>query len=492
MHPPSEGRVPRVLVVFTQSKAQAPTTQLITRQCLPWHLSFMLHPIMHPLCSFASLALFLTLATPAAAASEPTWWKGNLHTHTLWSDGDGFPEMVTDWYYSHGYHFLALSDHNVLNMGERWMDLARVAARAQNTSTNEHLPKPRTAFADYLQRFGPHWVETRPNPTNGQTQVRLKPLDECRTLFERPGRFLMIPAEEITHQALNGRAIHIGAVNILETIMPRDGATVRETIQNNLRAVLDSAARTRQQVLIHVNHPNYKWGVTAEDLAAIVDEPFFEVWNGVQGDNDPGDDRHPSTDEMWDIANTLRLAQFQASPLYGLANDDSHDYQGSKTRALPGRAWIMVRARFLTPESIIQAMRRGDFYASTGVMLDDVQRDAAAGQIRLRIHPQRGETFVTRFIGTRRGVSLAGRPRLDADGHLLEATLDYRTSTGPQIGEVLKEERGLHPHYAMRGDELYVRAVVTSSGRPTVPSTEYPCKRAWVQPVLGPEIHPAR
>lgn len=26
------------------------------------------------------------------------WYKGNLHTHTLWSDGDDFPEMVADWY----------------------------------------------------------------------------------------------------------------------------------------------------------------------------------------------------------------------------------------------------------------------------------------------------------------------------------------------------------------------------------------------------------
>ena len=43
------------------------------------------------------------------------------HTHSLWSDGNGFPEMVADWYKSNGYHFLALSDHNVLSQGERWM-----------------------------------------------------------------------------------------------------------------------------------------------------------------------------------------------------------------------------------------------------------------------------------------------------------------------------------------------------------------------------------
>ena len=42
------------------------------------------------------------------------WYRGNLHTHTYWSDGDEFPEMVLDWYKSNGYDFIALSDHNTL------------------------------------------------------------------------------------------------------------------------------------------------------------------------------------------------------------------------------------------------------------------------------------------------------------------------------------------------------------------------------------------
>src|SRR4051812_44910849 len=70
------------------------------------------------------LSVFLVLvsilagacAGPAAAAQGPEkrWYKGNLHTHSLWSDGDDFPEMIADWYRARGYDFLALSDHNVL------------------------------------------------------------------------------------------------------------------------------------------------------------------------------------------------------------------------------------------------------------------------------------------------------------------------------------------------------------------------------------------
>jgi predicted metal-dependent phosphoesterase TrpH len=69
----------------------------------------------------AMLLVCLIAVGAASAQTGPRWWKGNLHTHTFWSDGDDFPEMVVQWYQTHGYHFLALSDHNVLSQGQRWM-----------------------------------------------------------------------------------------------------------------------------------------------------------------------------------------------------------------------------------------------------------------------------------------------------------------------------------------------------------------------------------
>ena len=42
------------------------------------------------------------------------WFKGNLHTHTLNSDGDSLPDEVVRWYRAHGYQFLVLTDHNFL------------------------------------------------------------------------------------------------------------------------------------------------------------------------------------------------------------------------------------------------------------------------------------------------------------------------------------------------------------------------------------------
>ncbi len=43
---------------------------------------------------------------------DGTWLRGNLHTHTTNSDGKLTPDEVVDLYAGHGYHFLAISDHD--------------------------------------------------------------------------------------------------------------------------------------------------------------------------------------------------------------------------------------------------------------------------------------------------------------------------------------------------------------------------------------------
>lgn len=390
----------------------------------------------------------LRLSGSAADTADLRWWKGNLHTHTFWSDGDDFPDMVADWYRNRGYHFLALSEHNVLSRGERWVP-ARSLYRKAGVD----------ALAKYRKRFGDGWVEMRGNEAEGTLEVRLKPLDEVRALVEERERFLMIESEEITGAAADGKQLHMNATNIGDLVPFVPGATIRDTMIRNLVAVEEQSRRTGRDTLLHVNHPNYHYGVTAEDLAAVVPERFFEVWNGVDNDNDPGDSEHPDTERMWDIANVLRMTRYGGRPLYGLATDDSHDHHGNKTRALPGRAWVMVRARHLTPASLIGAIRAGDFYSSTGVALDEIVWDAKRRSLSLRIQQVAGEQFATRFIGGRRG--------------------------SPE-GVLLAEVKGAAPSFTVPvadKDLLYLRAVVTSTGTPEVPSSEHPYKRAWTQPV---------
>ena len=86
------------------------------------------------------------------------------------------------------------------------------------------------------------------------------------------------------------------------------------------------------------------------------------MYNGHPAVNHRGDTTRPGVEKIWDLANTIRLADLAADPLYGLASDDAHNYHGGGAK--PGRGWIMVQADALNAEALIQAMRAGRFYAS--------------------------------------------------------------------------------------------------------------------------------
>src|SRR5213075_3272640 len=63
------------------------------------------------LARMSPASAFAQVSSPKPQAS---WYKGNLHTHTLNSDGDSTPDDVAKWYREHGYRFLVLTDHNFL------------------------------------------------------------------------------------------------------------------------------------------------------------------------------------------------------------------------------------------------------------------------------------------------------------------------------------------------------------------------------------------
>ena len=51
------------------------------------------------------------------------------------------------------------------------------------------------------------------------------------------------------------------------------------------------------------------------------------------------------------------------------------------------------------------------------------------------------------------------------------------------MGKTFATVEGMKPRYTLKGDELYVRAIVTSSKPPEVPSYENQRPQAWTQPV---------
>ena len=102
----------------------------------------------------------------------------------------------------------------------------------------------------------------------------------------------------------------------------------------------------------------------------------------------------------------------------------------------------MVRADTLTAPAILGGIRRGDFYASTGVTLRELSITPRGIRLSIARPANDDRQFTTEFIG--RG------------------------------GRVLSTVRGMDAEYAVKGDEGYVRArVFDSNGR-----------RAWTQAVM--------
>lgn len=417
------------------------------------------------------LSFFAVLLFPILLpADDLRWFKGNTHTHSLWSDGNDFPEMISAWYKDQGYQFLCMSDHNTLAAGERWISEAAIEKKKIALG-----PK---VLDKYRQRFGNEWVETRTND-QGDLEVRLKTLEEYRKKLEEADRYLLVQAEEVS--AAFGKApIHINAVNLSEIIQPRkDVQSIRETMRQNLQMIAEQAVKTGRPILAHINHPNFKWALTADDLAHVIEDRFFEIYNGHPGIYYGGDPARADSahERIWDIANSIRIAELKQPPLFGVGTDDSHNYHGGSTT--PGRGWVMVRAAKLDANSLVEAMQRGDFYASTGVTLDEVSFDETTRTLRLKIHPQPGVTFHTEFRGTLknydRAVKEVSAPASDPQ--------PLRLQHSDEIGKLLASNAGLEPTYKLTGEELYVRAIVISDQVMTNPPAPDHLQKAWTQPV---------
>jgi hypothetical protein len=410
------------------------------------------------------LLLCLLLATQVIADDSPRWWKGNLHTHSLWSDGDDYPEMIADWYKSRGYHFLGFTDHNTLHNSNKWVSIEKNKGGVK-------------AFDKYAAKFGEAWVNTREDEKAGK-QVRLKRFAEYHGRFDEPGKFLLIQCEEISDRHLTA-PIHVNAHNLRERILPQGGDSMVDVMQRNVDAVFAQRERTGQPMIPHINHPNFGWAITAEELMQVKREKFFEVYNGHPSVHNEGDATRAGLERVWDIVLTKRLGELGLEVMYGLATDDGHAYhEMSIKKSNPGRGWIVVRAAELTPAALITAMESGDFYSSSGVTLKDVR--SSTKKLALEIAAEPGVTYTTEFIGTRKGYNGKSEPVRTAKGDALRVTHRY----SEDVGKVLATVKGTRADYTLKGDELYVRARVTSS-KPKADSNEAPeFERAWTQPVV--------
>lgn len=426
----------------------------------------------------ACIVLSSTLLAGAAWSDSPEtrWWKGNTHTHTWWSDGDAPPEVIAAWYKEHGYQFLVLSDHNIMQQGEKWYSIGDPVRKPEQIQD---------AYQDYRNMFPEGWIEER--NVDGEKQVKLKTLEEFRHLFEEPERFIFVKGEEITDR-FHAHPIHMNGVNTVDYIAPQGGNSISDTIQNNLDAVKAQSEKYNQPMFVHLNHPNFYFAQSPEDFFYLdhdEGEGYFEMYNGHSSVANYGDERHQSAERMWDIVLAKRLGELNRSVLYGVAVDDAHEYTRWGTEYTnPGRGWIMVRSAWLTPNKITEAVKRGDYYNSTGVTLKKLE--IGDKRIDLEIDKEQGVEYTIEFVGTPRDVNMEPEVLVQPHGHR-HVTDHQHTQVktySEDIGKVFKTVKGSKASYQASGDEIYVRARITSSKAHPNPHEQGDREMAWTQPLV--------
>ncbi len=234
-----------------------------------------------------------------------------------------------------------------------------------------------------------------------------------------PLRALAGPMLLIRGEELSSGDVHVNGLGIGRTLAPAAGATVRETLQEDVDRVRAAGG------VPSVNHPNFRWQVTTDDLAAVRDLRLFEIHNAGPEVNDLGGrPGHPSTEVIWDRLLT------GGRPMVGIAVDDAHHFRTwGRQCSNPGRAWMMIRTPVLREGAVLRALEAGDCYATTGVTLDALE--ARQGTLELAI-----------------------RQRWD---------LHYRTTLIGAHGRVLDIQDGLAVRYRLSPDDGYVRSRVEDS-----------------------------
>ncbi len=342
-------------------------------------------------CLLAALGGLLTLSpigckrsssraapsSPPATAAEsrpPGFLKGQLHAHTSGSgDGDTPPAEAAAWYAARGYDFVVFTDHNRVTETPSLPGLLvlRGAELTQNLRTSEPPPRPREACLIHVNALfvtsAPFWIHF------GSPESKRRVF-----LYER---------------AVD-RAFSLGGVPQL-------------------------------------NHPNFQGGAGLDELLAVAARglALVEIANmAVDSDNEGGPGRL-SSEDLWDAALT------RGAHIFGTATDDAHHYADAEAVRASGeiaytgdRGFVMVRAA-ATEAAIRAAIEAGDFYASTGVVLERV--DLAATGIAIDVRPQPlPDTFEViaggRVVERSRGTKLRFDPHLVGTGYVRVRVTDAR------------------------------------------------------------------
>lgn len=239
------------------------------------------------------------------------WYKGNLHSHTINSDGIYSPQMAKEEFMKHGYSFLCLSDHNL------YTDYR------ESLNSGDFIVLPGLEAAAVL--FDENMDCVKVHHINGI--LGTKQMQERATL------------PLFGHMEKYGPYLFYGSW---------DEEAAAQRIIDELH---------NKGCFVTYNHPVWS-RIDINTLHLLKDIDLLEIFN-YNTENESGTGFITS---CWD--QMLRAGMKQKAN----ASDDNHN-GGTFDDAFGG--FIMVNARCLQQDAIVSAILEGNYYSSSGPFIKD-------------------------------------------------------------------------------------------------------------------------
>lgn len=212
-----------------------------------------------------------------------------------------------------------------------------------HSTNSDGLPTPADAVNAYREQgydfvaLTDHFMERFNYPVSDTTAFRT---DDFTTLYG---------AELHGEGMVNGEIWHIVAIGLPLDFAPK---------APNENGPEIAARATAAGAFVILAHPHWN-GVTQEDARSIADFDAIEIHNeGHTNDSDRGNG--------WMLADVMATAGYRFSVT---AADDAH-FKPDRPDTFGG--WVHVKAESLEPAALLEALKLGRFYASTGPEIHNV------------------------------------------------------------------------------------------------------------------------
>jgi hypothetical protein len=327
--------------------------------------------------------------------------------------------------------------------------IRRQARALERRVAGRHARFVESVSADHFQRGNMHthstlsdgtaslqamvgWYRDRGYQFVAMTEHNLRVGPAILNSFAAPG-FVLIPGEEVTNRWAD-KPLHVNALCAQGDVsggmdFRRPGVGLA-TVFREIR---------EQGGIPLVNHPNFRWSLTANDIAAGASGRYLlEIWSGHPAVASAGDARHFSAEAIWDdlLARGSDAIPVAVDDAHALPGGDGRDRErGERGGALPGRGWVETFGDVTSTSAICDALGAGHLYASSGPVLTRI----VVG----------GETFALATTDATASVDFIGERG--------EVFARMRAADFPADGD----ERELT--YRLTGGETLVRARITDS-----------------------------